>query len=103
MMNVNVRSFPFVLLAGLAWAVPAGADSVTIPKGTAVELRLEKGLSSRSEKVGNTFPASVLRPVYVDGRLALPAGTRVQGRVEVMRSEERRVGKECRSRRSACH
>jgi hypothetical protein len=70
----------------LALAASAGADSLTIPEGTAVELRLESALSTRTAKVGDRFETTVVRPVFVDGRLALPRGTKVQGVVEVLHS-----------------
>jgi hypothetical protein len=54
---------------------------LTLPEGTEVSVRLEQPLSSRSARVEDRFEATVARPVYVDGRIVIPDGGRVQGTV----------------------
>jgi hypothetical protein len=58
-----------------------GTGSVALPEGTELTVRLEQPLSSRTARVEDRVEASVARPVYVDGRLIVPAGARVQGTV----------------------
>ena len=61
---------------------------LVLPEGTEVSVRLEQPLSSRSARVEDRFEATVARPVYVDGRIVIPDGSRVQGTVtEVQRAE----------------
>src|SRR5947207_485628 len=71
----------YALLLMLGVAAP-----VTIPAGTTVELRLEGGVSTRTARLGDAIETTILQPVYVDGALALPTGTRAWGRVEVLRT-----------------
>ncbi|HXR98159.1 MAG TPA: TrbI/VirB10 family protein [Terriglobales bacterium] len=59
-----------------------GASDV-LPAGTALHLRLNNTLSTRSSEQGDTFSASVTDPVYApDGQtLLVPDGSTVQGTV----------------------
>ena len=52
-----------------------------VPAGTRIELDLQSGLSSQTAAVGDTVAAEVSETIRVDGRPAIPAGTRVEGRV----------------------
>ncbi len=75
--------------AGLAvLLVPglAAADSLTIAKGANVDLSLEQSLDSNTAKVGDTFKAKVIQPLYAEGQIALPAGTIVHGQVDSVKS-----------------
>jgi hypothetical protein len=77
------------MAAGIALLIMpavASADSTTIPKGTSVDLALETGLDSNVAKVGDTFRAKVVQPLYVEGQLILPAGTIVHGEVDTVKS-----------------
>ena len=70
------------LMLILASANPAlGQQSVSVPVGTVIPLRIDKLLSSNSSRVGDAFSATVFRPVLVDGRTILPEGAKVEGRV----------------------
>lgn len=84
-MRPSVCQAPVAAALVLAASVlPAGADTIRIPEGTAVELRLDSALSTRTSQLGDTFEATLVRPVYIDGQAALPLGTRVLGRVAVL-------------------
>ena len=54
---------------------------VTVPAGTFLKLRLDDSLSSRTSQVGDNFHATLEQEISVDGRLAFPRGSRVEGRV----------------------
>ena len=58
-----------------------GAGSMVLPEGTELTVRLEQPLSSRTARVEDRVVASVARPVSLDNRTVVPAGTRVQGTV----------------------
>jgi type IV secretory pathway VirB10-like protein len=58
-----------------------GTGSVVLPEGTELTVRLERPLSSRTAHVEDRVEATVARPVYVDGRMVVPAGARVLGTV----------------------
>ena len=64
-------------------------SGLTLPEGTEVNVRLEQPLSSRTARVEDRFDATVARPVYVDGRIVIPDGTRVQGTVTVVERAQR--------------
>ncbi len=55
--------------------------SVTVPAETALEVRLTTGLSSKDNKAGDTFTASVEKAVTVNGQTAIPKGAEVTGTV----------------------
>jgi len=64
----------------------AAADSLTIAKGTTVDLALEQALDSSTAKVGDTFRAKLVQPLYVEGQLAVPANSIVHGQVDSVKS-----------------
>ena len=61
----------------------------TLPEGTSFEVRLDEGLSSKTARREDRIVASVATPVRVDGRVVLPAGTRVRGLVDDVQQAER--------------
>jgi hypothetical protein len=75
-----------ILLSGQAH----GVQLTTIPVGTVIPLRMETHLSSESSRPGDVFTASVFRDVLLDGRVAIPMGSRVEGRVTQVTRAERR-------------
>jgi hypothetical protein len=66
--------------------VPFGNSAATLPAGTLLAVRLDKGLSS--SKVDGGFSAILEAPVLVEGRTVVPRGTSVRGRVESARASE---------------
>jgi hypothetical protein len=65
------------------------AQQVTIPEGTVIELRMDNGLYSNGSLINDTFKASVLRSVWIDGRVAVPEDSLIDGRVTVVQPAER--------------
>jgi hypothetical protein len=65
------------------------ADSVTIPAGTPVSVRLQNAVSSVSARPGDEFAAVVDEPIVVEGRTVVPRGAEVTGRVVAARSSGR--------------
>jgi len=82
----SVRRLALVGAVALCAPALAGAEGTTIPKGTSVELILQDGLSTRTAKVGTTFRASVVPAIDIDDREALPEGTVVTGKVDLVKS-----------------
>jgi type IV secretion system protein VirB10 len=60
---------------------PPAAPTVTVPAGTAVPLTLMNPVKSKSTKPGDQVRALVAFPVTVGSRLAIPAGTFVEGTI----------------------
>ncbi len=59
-------------------------QEVTVPADSVIGLRFESSLSSESAKVEERVEARVARDVRADGRIAIPAGSRVIGSVSVV-------------------
>ena len=76
---------PLVLALGLAGATLAARSAKlkleTVPQGGIIDVKLDQTLASNRNRPGDTFEASVARPVEVDGKVVIPEGTRVTGRV----------------------
>src|SRR5690349_16222124 len=76
--------------AALLWASHILlAQQVTIPDGTTIELRMDSGLNSETSHVDDVFKASVTRSVSIDGRVAVPENSSVNGRVTMVQPAER--------------
>jgi peptidoglycan hydrolase-like protein with peptidoglycan-binding domain len=66
----------------LALVIPAFAGQmVTVPVGTIVPLKMDTYLSSDTSRAGDRFAATVSRDVVIDGRLAIPTNSKVEGHV----------------------
>jgi hypothetical protein len=63
--------------------------NLSLPEGTEMSVRLEQSLSSRTARVEDRFEATVARPVYVDGRVVVPDGSRVQGTITEAQAAQR--------------
>jgi hypothetical protein len=59
----------------------ASGQSVTIPSGALVRVRMNRTLSSDHSQPGSTFDAIVTNDVVADGFIAVPRGATVQGTV----------------------
>ena len=57
------------------------AAPVTIPAGTVITVRTGEALSSKTSQAGETFTATVARPVDVAGSVAIPDGAKATGTV----------------------
>ncbi|MBI5836489.1 MAG: hypothetical protein HZB25_04505 [Candidatus Eisenbacteria bacterium] len=66
---------------GSGTPAPPKVTYADIPAGNAGEMGLTAALSSETSKEGDTFTAELAAPVSLDGRVVLPAGTRVLGHV----------------------
>jgi len=72
--------------AGVVAAAAVSAKDLTIPKGTYLELKSATAFDSESAKKGDTFEATVAGGLWVDGQLAIPAGSTVTGEIKSVRS-----------------
>ena len=71
-------------------AVPVASPSaVTIPAGTKVPVALKHAISTKSAREGDAVYAETTFPVVDNGRILIPAGTYVQGKI----SEVKRAGR----------
>jgi hypothetical protein len=54
---------------------------VVIPAGTHITIRLDQSIDTKKNKAGDSFKGSVIRPVVVDGKTAIPESSPVTGTV----------------------
>jgi hypothetical protein len=54
---------------------------IVIPAGTVLNVRLDQPLSSKTNKTGDPFQASVSSPVVIQGKTIVPTGARAAGTV----------------------
>jgi hypothetical protein len=52
-----------------------------VPTGTAITVRVDQALGSKSSKTGDTFTATVANPVSVNGKVVIPAQSSATGTV----------------------
>lgn len=63
----------------------AQPDSIyRLPVGTRITLKLDAEINSKVSSVGDTFLATVTKPVKVRDAVLLPVGTVIEGRVEAV-------------------
>jgi hypothetical protein len=70
---------------------PFAARAVTIPDGTSLFVRTVDQVSS-NDKAGKSFAARLDSNLVVKGKVVIPAGSKVYGRVESSRSAGRAFG-----------
>lgn len=60
---------------------PAAEESIRIPAGTTIVVRLGDTLSSKESHAGDSFAGTVARPVVIDGKTVIHEGARARGTV----------------------
>ena len=61
--------------------VTPAAVLVTVPKGTSISATVTQTLASNKNHAGDSFAASLSAPVKVGGKIVIPKGAHVTGRV----------------------
>lgn len=76
----------------IAWLATAAMaqESLSLPAGTGVRMKLETPISTHTSKAGDVFSGRVTEAVEVGGRTVIPVGAAIQGRVTKL-TEPRRV------------
>jgi len=73
-------------------APPRPLPPVTVPAGTQVGVKLSHGLSSATNKVGDTFRTQISEDVYAGDQLVIPAGSEIVGEVTQAEPLRRKIG-----------
>jgi hypothetical protein len=87
-MRKFLGSLSVMLLAAAAWA-----QTVSVPEGTPLKVKLETTISTFSSKVGDPFHGKTTEPVVIDGKTLIPAGSTVEGRITKLNEPRRISGK----------
>ena len=69
------------------------ARDVTVPAGTAIHVRLDQSLATNQNAPGETFAATVISPVVVNGETVIPEGSKAEGVVLDSRASGRLKGR----------
>jgi hypothetical protein len=64
---------------------------VTVPKGTAITATVGQILATGKSKPGDSFAARLSTPVTIDGKVVIPKGAQVTGRVVTVKKHELKV------------
>jgi hypothetical protein len=62
-------------------ATPPAPVTLTIPAGTTIAVAVDQSLSSATSHTGDSFTATVVEPIMVGGKVAVPRDSRVSGTV----------------------
>ncbi|HUZ46229.1 MAG TPA: hypothetical protein VMW54_06290 [Terriglobia bacterium] len=72
---------PVVAAAPVSSSPASSSQSVLVPAGTPIVVRMITGIDSDRNQVGQSFDASLEEPLTVNGALVAPKGTTVYGRL----------------------
>jgi len=61
-------------------------ETVTVPAETQVSIQMLSGIHTQINHANDLVTARLLQPVYVDGRVALPSGSILDGRITMIRN-----------------
>ena len=67
----------------------AASETLVIPSGTAITVRLLSTVSSATSRPGDQFDATLDHPIVIDGKTVAPEGAQVTGRVIAARHSGR--------------
>ena len=79
----------------MLWLAPAVmmAQSITVPAGTHIPVRLAQSLDTKRDKPGTPFACHVAAPVAVNGYVVIPRGTPCRGHLAESKSSGRLKGR----------
>ena len=84
------KSLALIVMCALVAGAALAQESLSLPSGTTVHMKLETPISTQTSKVGDTFAGRVTEPVMLNGKAAIPVGAAIQGQI-VKLTEPRRV------------
>jgi hypothetical protein len=86
----NLAVLTCVVGLGLA---AAAQTNLSLPEGTAIKMKLERTLTTFTNKAGDSFSGRVSEPVVQDGKTVIPLGATIQGHVTKVTEPRRIAGK----------
>lgn len=82
----------FLMLTLFPALLLAGEDTLTLPAGTTLQVKLITTLSSRTTQSGDPWIGRVVEPVFARGQEILPEGSTIEGRVTYVKEPGRAKG-----------
>jgi hypothetical protein len=74
-------------------AMTGVSDSITVPAGSTISVRMIDGVDSSKNQIGDRFQASLQEPLEVDGVVVAPKGADVYGRLTEAKEAGRLAGR----------
>ena len=90
---VAIPLLALALFAARATNLTGGSNAMTVPAGTAIQVRLNHSLATNQNDSGEAFAATVTSPVVVNGKEVIPAGAKAEGIVVDSRPSGRLKGR----------
>jgi len=69
------------------------ANTISIPAGTLFDVRLEETLDTKRNRTGDSFRATLIRPIVLEGRTVIPRGTPCTGHLTESKASGRFKGR----------
>jgi hypothetical protein len=85
-----MKNWMVLLCVLLLAAMLAAQTSAPVPAGTVLMVRLDTTLATFSNRVGDPFQGKIVQPIVLNGKIVIPAGAIVEGRITKV-SEPRRI------------
>lgn len=79
-----------VVVVAMLLAGTVAAQTLSLPAGTGVKMKLETPISTSRTKVGDSFAGRVTEPVMIENKVVIPVGAAIEGHVAKI-SEPRRI------------
>jgi hypothetical protein len=78
-------SAAFLAMAVFPALMVGEEETLTIPAGSTLHVRLDTTLSTRTNQTGDPFAGRVVEPIIYEGVEVVPAGSTVEGRVAMIK------------------
>jgi len=82
-----------IVAAAFSWLSARAADSPVIPPGSVLKIKLGTTITSKTNKLGDTFTGQVVQPITQGDQEIVPAGSIVSGHVAFLKPSGRIKGK----------
>lgn len=73
--------------------VPDERRDIRVPSGTSLRVRLDETVSTKKNRAGDAFNATLSQPVVIRGETLIPAGTRFRGHLTAVAESGRLKGR----------
>ena len=82
----------FIALGVFGISKMTHGESVMVPAGTEIQVKLDQSIATDRTTSGDPFQASVAEPVMIDGKAVIPKNALVKGQIVTVRESGRLAG-----------
>ena len=82
----------FLAVGGLAVSTAIRSQTISVPAGTEIEVRLSESIATNRDVSGDSFEAVVAHPILIDGKTVIPKDAPVTGQIVSVRESGRLAG-----------